>query len=64
MSEKVFDGKENLSPKGKEAIQRETREAIKPVVRELTEKFTKLGFRKEDFAPAIEKGIEDAKKSV
>lgn len=64
MSEKIFDGKENLSPKGKEQIQRETREAIKPIVRELTEKFDKLGFRKQDFAPAIQKGIDDAKKDV
>ena len=60
-NEKVF---ENLGDKGKANIQKETREAIKPVVRELTEKFNKMGFRKEDFGPAIKKGIEDAKADV
>jgi len=64
MSDKAFDGKENISEKGKSNIQKETREAIKPVVRELTEKFNKMGFRKEDFAPAIKKGIEEAKNDV
>lgn len=64
MAEKVFDGKENLGDKGKEHIQKEVREAVKPVVRELTEKFGKMGFRKEDFAPAIQKGLEDAKKDI
>ncbi len=61
MSEQVY---EKLSPKGKEAIQKETREAIQPVVRELTEKFDRLGFRKEDVIPAIQQGIDDAKKSL
>ncbi len=61
MSEKIF---ENLPQKGKDNIQRETREAIRPIVKELTEKFSGMGFRKEDFAPAIQKGIDDAKKDV
>lgn len=64
MADKIFDGKENLGDKGKANIQKEVREAVKPVVRELTEKFGKLGFRKEDFGPAIKKGLDDAKNDV
>jgi hypothetical protein len=64
MSEKVFDGKENLSPKGKENIQKETRERVGQVTKELVEKFTGFGFRKEDFGPAIKKGLDDAKNDV
>jgi hypothetical protein len=55
---------EKLGDRGKENIQRETRETLRPVIKELTKKFEKIGFRKEDFAPAIQKGIEDAKTDV
>lgn len=61
MSDKMF---EKLGDKGKTNIAKETREAIKPVVRELTEKFNKMGFSKDEFGPAIKKGIDDAKGDV
>jgi len=63
MSEK-FDGKENLGERGKENIVKETRERVGQVTRELTEKFNKMGFRKEDFTPSIKKGLDDAKNDV
>lgn len=59
MSDKVF---EKLGDKGKESIQKETRERVGQVAKELVEKFDRLGFRKEDVVPAIKKGISDAAK--
>lgn len=61
MCDKMY---EKVSDRGKENIAKETREAIKPVIRELTEKFDKMGFRREDVAPAIKRGIDDAKSDV
>ncbi len=61
MSDKIY---ENLGERGKENIAKETREAMKPVIEKLTEKFDKMGFRKEDVVPAIQKGINDAKSDV
>lgn len=61
MSEKIF---EHISEKGKNAIAKETRDAVQPVVKKLTEKFEKMGFNKKDVAPAIQKGLEDAKSDV
>lgn len=56
--------KEHLSPKGKDAIVKETREKIRPVIKELTKKFDGLGFDKKDFGPAIQEGIDKAKNDV
>jgi hypothetical protein len=60
MSEK----KEHLSDRGKENIARETREAIKPVIDKLTQKFEKIGFDKKDFDGAIREGIKRSAEDV
>jgi hypothetical protein len=61
MSDKHY---ENLPEKGKVAITKETQEKLRPVIRELTEKFNKMGFNKDEFAPAIKRGLDNAKNDV
>lgn len=56
--------KEQLGERGKEKVTKEVREAIKPVVKQLTEKLGKMGYDKKDFGPAIQKGIDEAKSDV
>lgn len=60
----MSNNKEKLGDKAKENIAKETREAIKPVIKKLVEKFDGLSFDKSDFGGAIKKGLDDAKADV
>lgn len=61
MSEKPY---EKLGNKGIEKIADETRRSIQPIIKEMTKKLSGLGFNKKEFAPAIKKGLDDAKGDV
>lgn len=56
--------KEHLSDKAKENIAKEAKQVIEPVIRKLSEKLNGYGFDKKDYNPAIQKGLEEVKKSL
>lgn len=56
---------EKISDKGLAHITKETRDAVKPAVKELVRKLTEdHKFKREDIIPAIKRGLDDAKNDV
>lgn len=58
----MSDVYEKVGEKVGNNIQREVRDAVKEVEKSFVDKFEKIGFRKEDVAPHIKKGIQEAGK--
>lgn len=59
-----MENKEHLSDKGAAQVTKETREAVRPVVKQLTEKLGKMGFDKGAVREAVRKGLDAAKEDV